>query len=40
MPETVSELQKYRNKLTHLKEAAKRNYFEDVFSGPCNPSYN
>ena len=29
---------KYRNKLTHIKENAQQNYFQNVFCGPCSPS--
>ena len=29
---------KYHNKLAHIKETAKRNYFQSVFRGPCNLS--
>ena len=32
------EYKKYRNKVTHVKEAAKRNYFQTLFEGSSNSS--
>ena len=35
-PTLFEEFKKYRNRLTHLKEAAKRNYFHDLFKNSKN----
>ena len=35
---SLNNYKKYRNKLTHVKELAKRNYFENLFQGASNPS--
>ena len=37
-PTLFEEFKKYRNRLTHLKEAAKRNYFHDLFKNSKNSS--
>ena len=37
-PKMFASYKKYLNKLTHIKDNAKRKYFENVFRGPCNPS--
>ena len=37
-PKMFASYKTYRNKLTHIKENAKQNYFENVFRSPCNPS--
>ena len=37
-PTAHTDYKKYRNKLTHLKEAAKKIYYQNIFLGPGNPS--
>ena len=37
-PTAHTDYKKYRNKLTHLKEAAKKIYYQNLFLGPGNPS--
>ena len=37
-PIAHTDYKKYRNKLTHVKEAAKKIYYQKLFLGPGNPS--
>ena len=37
-PTAHTHYKKYRNKLTHLKEVAKKIYYQKLFPGPGNPS--